>query len=306
MSERIALTARLRETILDEIFYAFGAEKDGWSRRCFGFLFWPFAQRFARLVAAVDQDIAEHGMQLAAQNLSKQFLCTIDVNDADRIPRHGPLLVACNHPGAFDSVVAIASLPRPDLKVVVSGVPFLESLPAASPRFIYAPGDPHKRMQAVRHMIRHLQQGGALLIFATGIVDPDPAVLPGAHEAIEDWSPSLAIALRRAPGTRFQPAIISGVLASAALRNPIIHTQREPWKKRRLAEYFQVMGQLAFGRAFDLSPSITFGRASTLEELRQASGEAADMPAIIYAAQKTLETHCARLPGEFQKGVECF
>ena len=39
--------------------------------------------------------------------------------------------------------------------------------------------------------------GGALLVYATGVVDPDPALLAGARESLQDWSDSLPLFLRR-------------------------------------------------------------------------------------------------------------
>ncbi len=68
------------------------------------------------------------------------------------------------------------------------------------------------RANAVRRSIQHLKDGGAVLIFPSGQIDPDPAVLPGAREALEKWSKSIAIMLRRVPETRLVSAITSGVL----------------------------------------------------------------------------------------------
>ncbi len=54
-------------------------------------------------------------------------------------------------------------------------------------------------MAAARSGIRHLQNGGALLLFGTGLIDPDPAVYPGAEKEIENWSPSIDLFLRHVP-----------------------------------------------------------------------------------------------------------
>jgi len=201
------------------------------------------------------------------QSFSHVLSDTVTVFGAENIPSAGPLLVVCNHPGAFDSAVMSATLPRKDLKVLVSGVPFLYNLPNLAPYLIYAPGDTYDRMKALRLMMRHLKKGGAILSFASGKVDPDPQVLPGAKEALGEWSPSLEIILRRVPETKLLPAIISGVLSKTAIRVPIIRIQKESWKQRRLAEYFQIAGQILFPKQFLFKPSVSFGHPMMLSEI---------------------------------------
>ena len=73
---------------------------------------------------------------------------------ADAIPAVGPLVIASNHPGAYDSVAIIAHLPpRPDLMVLASDIPFLRRLPNIGPHLLYVSSDPHERMGAIRAMI---------------------------------------------------------------------------------------------------------------------------------------------------------
>jgi hypothetical protein len=283
--------AILRNYILDEVTKAFGFSDDGLPRSLLGGVFRSPAHRFARMAIEFDQGIARQGLQLASGELLSHFVEAVQVQNIANVPADGPLLVACNHPGAFDSVVVAANLARADLKVVVSGVPFLHSLPALKPHLIYAPADVHDRMTAVRQMIRHMREGGAVLIFASGRVDPDPAVLPGAYQALQHWSPSIEIVLRRAPETQLLPTMISGVLSPAALKLPFIRLQKEAWKQRRLAEYFQVAGQLYFPRRFRFNPRLTFGTPLTLSDLRANSSASGVMAAIAEQARHVLDRH---------------
>ena len=291
----------LRKYILDEVTYAFGFPKKGLARLFVGGVFHYPANRFARLTAEFDKTLSEQGFQTACDNLLSQFTDSLQVEGVENIPKDGPLLVACNHPGAFDSVVLASSVPRTDVKGVVSGVPLLDQLPTVSPYLILAPADTHERMKTVRLMIRHLRGGGALLIFASGRVDPDPAVLEGAHQALNDWSPSLEIAMRRVPETRLVPAIISGVLSPNALRIPLVRLQKEAWKQRRLAEYFQVAGQLLFPSRFRFNPRITFGKPLTIFDLRRNHPSSSVMMAIIEHAKELLDQHqeATRNPGTY-------
>lgn len=291
MSDAPPSLSELNRHITDEIFAAFGFSARSWPRRYLWPVFWPPAYLFARLAAEVEHNAARFGLAEAARRLLPRFVKGVRVRGMENVPAEGPLLVASNHPGAYDSVVLLANLPRPDLKVVVSDVSFLRSLPALDSRFIYTVEGLHGRMLAMRQIIRHLQEGGAALIFATGFVDPDPAVLPGAEDKLGDWSPSLELALRRVPGARLLPAIVSGVLSSASLRSPFLRFQKEAWRQRKLAEFLQVIQQLLFRRDYGLTPRLSFGQSLTAQELAAWNPAGEIMPAIITQARGLLHDH---------------
>jgi len=81
-------------------------------------------------------------------------------------------------------------------------------------------------MVAIRAGIRHLRDGGALLIYPSGIVDPDPDLAPGLAESIDTWSGSLDVFLRRAPQTCVVPTIVSNVLSRRYFDNPLVRIPR--------------------------------------------------------------------------------
>jgi 1-acyl-sn-glycerol-3-phosphate acyltransferase len=210
---------------------------------------------------------------------------------AEKIPLHGPLLIASNHPGTLDAPVIISELSREDIKLIISGVPVVQSLPGASRYLIYTPYDDHQRISVVRAAIRHLKAGGALMIFPTGKLDPDPACLPGAAEALAEWSDSLEIFLRRAPETIVIPTIVSGVFAPSTLRNPLTRLRKEFWMQQRIAEYIQVIQMMFFNKKFGLKPRVTFGEPVRAADIPAESEGGAMMPAIIRAAQAVLAEH---------------
>ena len=291
MNHSDARISILNSHITDEIFAAFGFETTGWPRRLLWPVFWLPAQLFARLADGVEQNIAQFGLAEAARRLLPRFVDDVKVTGVEKIPLQGPLLVASNHPGAYDSVAILANLPRADLKVVVSDVSLLRSLPALDQRVIYTLNGTHGRMTTLRQIIRHLQSGGSVLIFATGFVDPDPAVLPGAGEKLGDWSPSLELALQRVPEAKILPTIVSGVLSPASLRSPMLRIQKEAWKQRKLAEFLQVIQQLVFHRDYGLIPHISFGEPFTAQELAEQSLSGEVMPEIIAQARHLLARH---------------
>jgi hypothetical protein len=168
----------------------------------------------------------------------------------------------------MDSVSILANLNRNDIKVIVGGMPFLQSLPVGKQYTIMSSRESEAvRANVVRSSIRHLEDGGAVLIFPSGSIDPDPAVLPGAREALENWSRSIAIMLRRVPETRLVSAITSGVLHEKFTHTPLTFLKKDGVGKRRIMEFIQVMRQLLLKEQLGLKPLITFDDPVTLSEL---------------------------------------
>jgi 1-acyl-sn-glycerol-3-phosphate acyltransferase len=306
MDSQRAMVTKLRNNITDQIFIAFGFGENGWARRWLWPIFYPPAYQFSKLAASVDQDVAQYGFREAARRLLNHFVKGVEACGVEHIPPEGPVLLTSNHPGTYDSVAIAASVTRPDLKIVATGIPFLRELPHLRECLIYAPRDLQGRMQTLRKSLRHLMDGGALLIFPTGRIDPDPSFLPGASEALEGWSPSVELFLRKVPKTRLIVTIVSGVLAPACMRNPLVHLRKLDWEQRRVAEFIQVMQQLFIPYSFNLRPRVTFGDPVPAEELLQPSVGASlpfrqdwgekniALQAIIQKARQLLAEHCTQ------------
>lgn len=292
-----ALEATLCDAIVREMLIAIGRAPDGPARRLLGPLLRPPAARFVRLMAGADACVARSGMAAGARWLLPHLVQGVDVRGATEIPASGPVLIASNHPGAYDSVAIIANLPsRPDLMVLASDVPFLHHLSAVSAHLIFVPPELHQRMGAIRAMIRHLQAGGALLTFASGVVDPDPDLLPGAHEAVETWYPSLALALRRVPETQVVVTIVSSVVARRYLRSPIVRLAPGGWRRRKLAEFLQISTQLIFSRQAPLIPRVSFAAPIAARDLPARADGPITIAEVITRAQRLLAVHMEASP----------
>lgn len=265
------VVTRIRRAITQEIYNAFGLPRQWWGRRVFDPLFWLPTNRFAVRVAQFEEDAGRAGTAEAARNMLRGFVKNVCVWGAENIPAQGPLLLAGNHPGAYDGLAVLTGLRRSDVHIVASGVDFTRSLPVMSQRLIYVTPDAGVRMQAARQCLRHLNSGGALLIYPTGLVDPDPALWSeAAHKTLLNWSHSLTMLLTRVVQTQLVIVTTSHVLSEAAMRSPLIRIVRPEWRQRRLAEYIQVIQQLVLGRRLDLAPRVSFAPAISMREMNSA------------------------------------
>ncbi len=281
----------LAAAVTDEIFVALGAARDGALRRYSGGIVARPVRRLATLAVAFDRRVGKEGAAAGCQWLLSHFVARVDAIDQGHIPPAGPVLIAASHPGAYDSFALVASLPRPDIKVLSSEVKVFHYLPHVAAHLIQTDRDPYKRLAAVRAGIRHLQAGGCLVTFASGFLDPDPLAYPEAMEearaALANWSPSLELLLRKAPETRLVPAIVGGVVAPQWARHPLVRYRRRPHDRRKLAEFLQVIYQLVRPGRLKLAPRIVFGEAVPASEL--LAGEPECMAGIRAHAAATLD-----------------
>jgi hypothetical protein len=141
-------------------------------------------------------------------------------------------------------------------------------------------------MQVIRASIRHLRQGGALLIFPRGGIEADPEFMPQADGEFNHWSRSLEIFMDRVPNLQILVTIASGVISRAAMQHPITWFRKSRPDRQRLAFIYQFIRQMVSGRQiFDLHPRVTFGEviAGDSHEHLQAGIE--------QAARRTLRQH---------------
>jgi acyltransferase-like protein len=199
------------------------------------------ARRLAEQVATYDEIVGEAGLPEGGSWALERMARGVVVEGAEGVPDDGPLLVVSNHPGLADAVALFAAMPRGDLRVIAAERPFLAAIPNTSRALIPVSDDPNGRPRAVRVAARHLRSGGAVITFPGGRIEPDPAVLPGASEALDDWSGSVDLFARLVPGLTVVPAVVSGVISPSALRNPLALVRRDPRDRRWLSATLQML-----------------------------------------------------------------
>ncbi len=283
--------ARLQQLILDEVATTFGAAPDGLVRRICGSLFALPTGRFGRYFTAADREVGRAGLASGCGRLLSDMGIGVESRGAESLPIGSPLVVVANHPGAYDSVALASCVHRRDLKIFLFEVPFFRAIPNASAWFIYATNDPVNRMTALRATIRHLRTGGSVVLFGTGVIEPDPALGPGAITALAHWSRSVEIIMRQVPGIRLVLAAASGIMTPAFVHTPLRYVRRTPVDRRRVAEYLQVITQMVFPRWFRVTVRLSFAPPVTEEELARESGGRALMPAILERERRLLVDH---------------
>ncbi len=280
----------LRRAITEEIYAALGLEPNTRLRHVLNPLVWAPVRRFVQIADRFDQAAGQLSFPEAARMVLARFITRLEVDGSESVPHKGPLLVAANHPGAADVLAIAASLPRTDLKVVVSSLPFFRDLPNTARHFIYtAHENSHQRMEVVRSSIRHLREGGSVLIFPRGQVEPDPELVPGAEESLAEWSSSLGIIARAVPEAKVVPAIVSGVVARRSLRNPVTWLRSEPRERQKLAEFLQIIQQMVSPLRPAVSARLSFGRPIRAigEDARAVTRQ------VVETAQRLLTEHMA-------------
>lgn len=278
----------LRSSLLEDMLKDLTNTPRRWLAWLLRILAWPSVTRFAEISATFDDYVRRLGFNDAMRQIMPCFISGLHITGGEGVPSKGPLLMISNHPGTYDSLAISAALPRNDLKIVAMEFPFLRRLPAASQHLIFVSARAQERIAAVRSAIRHLQQNRSLLIFPSGRVEPDPAVLPGASQAMASWSPSLELILRRVPETRIIVTIASGVLSPRFLANPLVRLWREKRDPQAVAEVIQIITQMLFPGRVDLAPQVCFDQPLTLPDLVCTAADSSIMDSIIGRARQVL------------------
>jgi 1-acyl-sn-glycerol-3-phosphate acyltransferase len=228
-------------------------------------LCWSSARRFARQVATYDQIIGEAGLRAAAAWIVTHFAHGMQVEGLSHVPASGPLLLLANHPGMTDAPAIFASLPRSDVHIVAAPHLLFRTLPHMSRYLLYVSEDSHKRLAVVRNVIRQLHAGGTVLLFPRGALEPDPAMFPGAIQALADWSESIAVFIRQVPQAWVLPVLVRGVRSAASFHNPLTRLYRAQSDRERVAAVLQVL----FPQYQNVTIHVTYGmpvRAAALAQ----------------------------------------
>jgi len=282
---------KLNEALIFEIAKAMALPQTDTSRSLVRFMFGRATRKFSELALGLDNEVGRKGSAAGARWLLRHFVSKHEAFGTELIPKEGPLIIASNHPASYDGMVISAHIPRPDYKIIIGEIPPYRYLPNISKHAIFSPNvkNTFGRMQTVRDAIRHLKEGGALLIFPRGNIEPDPAFMPNPDAEFNKWSHSLEVFLRSVPQTRVLITTVSGVISKKIMNHPITWFRKSRADKQRLAFIYQIICQALSGRElFGLESRVTFG------ELLASSNHKTTLTEIELAAKRTMMKHLRR------------
>jgi 1-acyl-sn-glycerol-3-phosphate acyltransferase len=197
----------------------------------------PAAHLLARRFVEYDSELGDRGPHRGSEWIVARATGGLIVSGAEHVPSAGPVLVVANHPGLADAVSLLASMRRDDAWIVTANYPFLRALRSASRRFVFV----DDRCTALRHIVRRLRGGDAVLLFPAGGLEPDPANSPSAaRDSLSSWSRSVDLIARLAPQTTIVPAVVRGAVSRAAFDHRLAKRRTPARERQRFASLLQL------------------------------------------------------------------
>ncbi|MDD2523194.1 MAG: 1-acyl-sn-glycerol-3-phosphate acyltransferase [Anaerolineaceae bacterium] len=185
----------------------------------------------AEYLSRIDEQLNETSLN---ETVTKAILALSDglvLNNHEAVPTSGPLLVVANHPGLIDILGVIAILKREDVKIVAQQKGFMRVLRNINRLMLTLEPDSTFKLKTIREIIQALNDDMVVIIFPSGQLEPDPAIVPGAAEALQGWSDSIGVFLNKVPKTRLLPVLVSGILTEKAWNSRF--AKFGPTQKRR-------------------------------------------------------------------------
>lgn len=232
------------------------------------------ARKFARQMVEFDNLVGQSSLAQASRTiLQKQYVRDVRVHGSKHIPPGGAALFLSNHPGMADTVSLFAAINRSDLKIIALRRPFLASLTNVTRDLFYISDNASERMRAVRHVSAHLRNGGSVLTFPAGCIEPDPLIYPDALDFLSNWSDSAGVFLRFAPQTRIVPVLVSGVIWEKTARHWLTKLKRRRPEREKLAAALQLLITI-LRNARPTTVHVQFAEPITLQEVGSSDSEA--------------------------------
>jgi hypothetical protein len=149
--------------------------------------FYAASRSLAETLATLEREIPARGLPEAAAGALTRFGVALRVSG--EAPATGPCLVLANHPGAFDALSLMRAVNRRDLLILAADREFLRALSGLSAHLLFVGEGASERARVLKRALMRLRQGGAVLHFPAGKIEPDADfALPGVP-LLEPWHP---------------------------------------------------------------------------------------------------------------------
>jgi hypothetical protein len=198
------------------------------------------ARRLSRKIMRCDDLVGQHGLAAAGRYILDEFTGSTHFEGRQHVPRCGPMLAVANHPGMVDAMaIWVALARRPDLRIIAADREILELVPNIRSKLFLVDPRTNCRAGVLRDAANHLRQGGALLTFPAGTIEPDPSVRVAGPLA--GWSDSSALFVRLVPQTVVLPIAVSGVISTTAHRHRLAKCFADPKEREWAAATLQIL-----------------------------------------------------------------
>ncbi|GAB4462054.1 MAG: 1-acyl-sn-glycerol-3-phosphate acyltransferase [Anaerolineales bacterium] len=232
------------------------------------------ARKFARQMVEFDDLVGQTSLAEASRTtMQRQYVRDVRVHGHEHIPSTGAALFLSNHPGMADTISLFAAINRADLKIIALHRPFLEALTHTTQQLFFIDDDPARRMNAVRQVTNHLRNGGSVLTFPAGEIEPDPHVYPGALDSLNNWTDSAGVFLRFARDTKIVPVLVSGVIWERTARHWLTRLKRTRIEREKLAAALQLLA-IVVRDARPTTVHVQFAKPITLDEAGSTASDA--------------------------------
>jgi hypothetical protein len=215
----------------------------GLMRRGLALPFYAASRGLGETLDAFESDVRSQGLPEAAANALTRFGVALRVSgDA---PGPGPCLVLANHPGAYDALSLMRALGRRDLLILAADREFLRALAGLSGHLVFVGDAPAERARALKRCLVWLRQGGALLHFPAGMVEPDADFVEPHVPLLETWQPGVSVLVKACESVtgRVLVAGVRGVHSPRAKRL-LINRLAEKRGISTLSPLVQLVGRL--------------------------------------------------------------
>ena len=232
----------LTQINLGDLVSSFGWERQPLLAGVVRKVFFNPARKFAHQMVEYDTAVGNTNLAEASRcTMQRLYVGDVRVHGLENIPSHGPALFLSNHPGMADTLSLFASINRTDLKIIALHRPFLENLGNITKQLFFIDDGHAKRMNAVRQVSSHLRNGGSVLTFPAGEIEPDPFVYTGALESLNTWTDSAGVFIRFAPETKIVPVLVSGVVWQKAAAHWLLRFKKTRFEREKLAAALQLL-----------------------------------------------------------------
>lgn len=197
--------------------------------------FAPLARRLGETIARFDAAVGQGSLPMAAGRVLGSLGVVPMVRGNTPFPQTGPLVVVANHPGVYDAMALFAAIGRDDLRVIAAERDFLRALPEMERHLLFVEDNfgatqtvstsahTSSRGRGLRRALQHLRNGGCLLHFAAGRIEPDPAFAT-PEAAVTPWQSgvgALGIACQKLGG-QVRLGMVSGVHSPRLKRSALM------------------------------------------------------------------------------------